>query len=282
VKTASLTLFQKAAGTGNSADLFFAYGAAFDAVSHPICSGWSLYLNVLGNLTPTPGSNGGNVATTLSTGTSSNVLTFGTVPDWMANGLNVSDSTTPGAINSGQTVSDFDATTVTLTANVDATVKSGDTIVFSLPGGLGQQDIQAIAQTRYKCLSANVRMTTSKHHPHDHQSSGHAVKVSGGIIVTTSPTNTSSQVLTFGAGNVPSWMAKGLNVYDASTPGAITQGHKVKDFDNNTVTLTTNVDATVNAGDTIVFSPPPLVGSILIDSPFIPPGAALRNRNRQP
>src|SRR5262249_54727815 len=126
-----------------------------------------------------------------------------------------------------------------------------------------------------KYLTANVRMTTSKHHPHDHGSSGHAVKVSGGIIVTTSATNSGS-VLTFGAGNVPSWMAKGLNVYDNSTPSAIAQGHKVKDFDNTTVTLTPPVDATVNSGDTIVFSPPPLVGSILIDSPYIPPGAALK------
>ena len=100
---------------------------------------------------------------------------------------------------------------------------------------------------------------------------------SGGIIVTTSATNSGS-VLTFGAGNVPSWMAKGLNVYDNSTPGAIAQGHKVKDFDTNTVTLTTPVDATVNSGDTIVFSPPPLVGSILIDSPWMPPPGPLKRR----
>src|ERR1700719_4435556 len=86
VKTASLALFQKAALTGSPADLFYAYGAAFDAVSHPICSGWSLYLNALGNLTPTPGSNGGNVSTTSATATQSKVLTFGAgnVPDWMA------------------------------------------------------------------------------------------------------------------------------------------------------------------------------------------------------
>jgi hypothetical protein len=205
VKTASLTLFQKAARTGSSPDLFFAYGAAFDAVSHPICSGWSLYLNALGNLTPTPGSNGGNVVTTSSTATSSRILTFGTVPAWMAVGLNVSDSTTPGAITGGQTVSDFTATTVKLTAHVNATVNSGDTIVFSLPAGLGQTDIQLIAQARVDGLTANKKMKTQKHHPHDPNTSGHVVQVT---------------------------------------------------YEND--------------------------GSITIDSPFIPPGAALRNRNRHP
>lgn len=280
VKTASLPFFQTAARTGSPADLYYAYGMAFGAVSHPVCSGWSFYLNALGNLTPTPGSNGGNVATASATNTGSSVLDFGAnnVPDWMAVGLNVSDSTTPGAIISGQTVSDFDTATVTLTAPVDATVNSRDVIVFALPGGLGTEDIKAIARTRYTCLNANVRMMTSKHHPHTPKTSGHAVKVGGGIIVTTSLTNTSSKVLTFGAGNVPSWMEKGLNVYDASDPDAIAQGHKVHDFDNATVTLTTKVDATVNAGATIVFSPPPLVGKVLIDSPYIPPAHALQSR----
>ena len=278
-KTASLAYFQTAATTGNYTDLMFAYIKAYDAAGMTVCSGWANYLEALGTLGPTP-NNGGNVATTSSTNTSSSVLTFGAgnVPDWMADGLTVSDSTNPGAIRSGQTVLDFDTATVTLTANVDATVNSGDTIVFSVAGGLGKQDVQAIARTRYNCLSANVRMTTSKHHPHDRHSSGHAVKLGGGFIVTTSPTNTSSQVLTFGAGNVPSWMDKGLSVYDNSNPNAIAQGHKVKDFNNSTVTLTTNVDATVNAGDTIVFSPPQLVGSILIDSPWIPPNQAVKRR----
>ena len=274
-KAASLALFQTAATTGQWEDLWTAYSEAYRAAVMTPCPGWLTYLGALGTLGPTP-SNGGNVAAALAT--SSAILTFSNVPDWMADGLTVSDSTNPGAIRSGQTVLDFDTATVTLTANVDATVNSGDTIVFAVAGGLGQQDVQAIARTRYNCLSANVRMTTSKHHPHDRHSSGHTVKLGGGIIVTTSPTNTSSQVLTFGAGNVPSWMDKGLNVYDNSNPAAIAQGHKVKDFDNNTVTLTTHVDATVNAGDTIVFSPPPLVGKILINSPWIPPNQAVKRR----
>jgi hypothetical protein len=274
-KNASLTPFQKAATSGDWLDLWNAYSAAFDAAGVQLCRGWYAYLGALGTLGPTA-SNGGNVATALAT--SSAILTFSSVPDWMADGLTVSDSTTPGAIISGQTVSDFDATTVTLTANVDATVNLGDTIVFSVAAGLGQQDIRAIAQARYKYLTANVRMTTSQHHPHTRKTSGHAVKLSGGIIVTTSPTNTSSKVLTFGAGNVPSWMDKGLNVYDNSTPGAIGSGQKVHDFDNSTVILTTHVDATVNSGDTIVFSPPPLVGSISIDSPWIPPNHARKRR----
>jgi hypothetical protein len=36
-------------------------------------------------------------------------------------------------------VSDFDATTVKLTAKVNATVNSGDTIVFAVPAGLALQ-----------------------------------------------------------------------------------------------------------------------------------------------
>jgi hypothetical protein len=223
---------------------------------------------------------GGNIVTTSSTATSSAVLTFqgaGNVPSWMAIGLNVYDSSTPGAITGGQTVLSFTNKTVTLTANVNATVNSGDTIVFSAPPGLGQLNIYNIAQARYQSLTANVGMTTTKHDPHDAKKSGHAVKLTG-IIVTTSPTNTTSPVLTFGAGNVPSWMANGLNVSDSSTPGAITGGQTVLSFTNTTVTLTANVNATVNSGDNIVFSVPPVLGSITIDSPHFALNAAYRNR----
>jgi hypothetical protein len=151
------------------------------------CPGWLTYLGALGTLGPTP-SNGGNMVTTSSTATSSKVLTFSNVPDWMANGLNVSDSTTPGAITGGQTVSDFDATTVKLTAKVNATVNSGDTIVFAVPAALGLSNIKAIAQARYDGLSNDQKMKTDKHGPHDHLSSGHAVKVTHGAeIKITSP-----------------------------------------------------------------------------------------------
>jgi hypothetical protein len=78
------------------------------------------------------GSIGGNIATTASTATSSAVLTFaGRVPGWMAAGLKVYDQSTPAAITGGQTVLSFTGTTVTLSGNVNATVNSGDTIVFS-------------------------------------------------------------------------------------------------------------------------------------------------------
>jgi hypothetical protein len=179
-KNASLASFQTAANTGNWQDLWAAYSNAYDAAGLPLCSGWSLYLQALGNM----GAMGGNIVTTSSTATSSAILTFGSVPGWMAVGLNVSDSSTPGGINGGQTVSDFTATTVTLTANVNATVNSGDTIVFSLPAGQGQSNIQAIAQARYDGLSNNVKMKTFKHGPHDPHSSGHAVKVTHGAEIT--------------------------------------------------------------------------------------------------
>jgi hypothetical protein len=220
----------------------------------------------------------GNIVTTSSTATTSAVLTFDAAhfPNWMAKGLNVYDASTPGAITGGQTVSTFDNKTVTLTGPVNATVNAGDTIVFSVSPGLGQQNIYNIAQTRYQCLTANVGMTTGKHDPHDAKKSGHAVKLTG-IIVTTSPTATTSAVLTFGAGNVPGWMATGLNVCDASTPGAITGGQTVSSFTTTTVTLTANVNATVNSGDTIVFSVPPGCGSVTIDSPYFDITDALRN-----
>jgi hypothetical protein len=175
-KTASLANFQTAANTGNWTDLLGAYSNAYAAAGVPLCSGWSLYLQALGTLSPT-GANGGNIVTTSSTATSSAILTFSNVPAWMANGLNVSDSSTPGAITGGQTVLSFTTNSVTLTANVNATVNSGDTIVFSLPGGQGQSDIQAIAQARVDGLTNNKKMKTHKHDPHDPQSSGHAVKV---------------------------------------------------------------------------------------------------------
>lgn len=176
-KAASLALFQTAATTGQWEDLWNAYSAAYNAAQMTLCPGWLTYIGALGNLSPNS-SNGGSMATTIAT--SSNVLTFNSVPDWMANGLNVS----AGGITGGQTVSDFDATTVTLTANVNAPVNSGATIVFALPTGLGTSNIQAIAQARYDGLSADKKMFTKKHPPHDHQSSGHVVNVTRGAEIT--------------------------------------------------------------------------------------------------
>lgn len=175
-KTASLDLFQTAATSGKWQDLLAAYTQAYDAVGMTICLGWASYLRALGTLSSNS-NNTGNMVTTSSTATSSAILTFGSVPAWMAVGLNVSDSSTPGAITGGQTVSDFTANTVTLTANVNATVNSGDTIVFSLASGLGPLNIQAIAQARYQGLSSDVKMKTFKHNPHSPGSGGHKVKV---------------------------------------------------------------------------------------------------------
>jgi hypothetical protein len=94
-KAASLDLFLAAWNSGHWQDLLAAYVAAFDPA--PICAGWAFYLKSLGTLS----GNVGNIVTTSPTDT--NILTFGAnnVPDWMANGLNVSDSS--GAITGGQT-----------------------------------------------------------------------------------------------------------------------------------------------------------------------------------
>jgi len=78
-----------------------------------------------------------SAATDAGTTTSSAVLNFGAnnVPTGIAIGMVATDSTTPAAIVGGQTVQAFNlsAGSVTLTANVSATVGSGDTIVFSVP-----------------------------------------------------------------------------------------------------------------------------------------------------
>jgi hypothetical protein len=172
-KNASLDDFQTAATSGLWTDLWGAYSNAYSAAGVTLCSGWSLYLKALGTM----GAMRSTIATTASTANSSAILTFGSVPDWMANGMSVSDSTTQGGINGAQTVSSFTANTVTLSANVNATVNSGDTIVFSLPAGIGLTNIRAIAQARYNGLFHNKKMKTFKHLPHDPHSSGHAVKV---------------------------------------------------------------------------------------------------------
>lgn len=71
-------------------------------------------------------------ATTASTTTASAVLTFGGgVPSWVAAGMKVANLTTPSSITGGQTVLSKTATTVTISANVNATVNSGDSIAFS-------------------------------------------------------------------------------------------------------------------------------------------------------
>jgi hypothetical protein len=188
-KAASLDYFKNASNTGVWSDLWAAYGKAFDAAGLALPSGWSSYLDVLGNLGQGT-ANSGNIVTTEATDTDSDVLTFSSVPAWMANDLIVYDTTTPRAITGGQTVSDFDTTTVTLTSTVNAKVKSGDTIFFSLQSEEGHSNIKKIAKARHQGLSKNVKMLTQTHDPFDHHSGGHKVKVThelDGSITISSP-----------------------------------------------------------------------------------------------
>ena len=76
----------------------------------------------------------GSVATSATTSTSSATLTFTSVPSWIVAGMQVLDATTPSAITGAQTVLSTTPTTVVLSANVNATVGSGDTIRFSAFG----------------------------------------------------------------------------------------------------------------------------------------------------
>lgn len=188
-KTASLDYFKNASNTGVWSDLWAAYGKAFDAAGLALPSGWSSYLDVLGNLGQGT-ANSGNIVTTEATDTDSDVLTFSSVPAWMANDLTVFDTTTPRAITGGQTVSSFDTTTVTLTSTVNAKVKLGDTIFFSLQAEEGHSNIKKIAKARHQGLSKNVKMLTQTHDPFDHHSGGHKVKVThepDGSITISSP-----------------------------------------------------------------------------------------------
>jgi hypothetical protein len=77
--------------------------------------------------------------------------------------------------------------------------------------------------------------------------------------VTTASTATSSNLLSFGSGNVPTNVLPGMMVTDTTTPGALTGGAvglSVASINAaaGTITLSANANATVNAGDTIVFS----------------------------
>lgn len=77
-----------------------------------------------------------------------------------------------------------------------------------------------------------------------------------GLVETTESTATSSAVLNFGANNVPAWVQTGMVAYDFTTPGAITGGQTVEAINATagTVTLSGDVNATVNSGDEIAFS----------------------------
>src|SRR5664279_5096157 len=57
-KTASLDYFKNAGNTGVWSDLWAAYGKAFDAAGTVLPSGWSSYLDALGNLSQGTGNSG--------------------------------------------------------------------------------------------------------------------------------------------------------------------------------------------------------------------------------
>jgi len=69
--------------------------------------------------------------TNATTGTASAVLHFASVPSWVTAGMTVFDLTTPTAITGSQTVLSTTSTSVTMSANANATVGSGDSIAFS-------------------------------------------------------------------------------------------------------------------------------------------------------
>ena len=61
------------------------------------------------------------------------ILSFASVPSYIVQGMVAYDVTTPGAIISGQQVLSTTATTVTLSAGIDAAISSGDSLYFDFP-----------------------------------------------------------------------------------------------------------------------------------------------------
>ena len=84
----------------------------------------------------------GTAQTSAGTLTSSAVLTFGAgnVPVYVVPGMLVTDLTTPTAITGGQTVLSVQATTVTLSADVNVAVVTGDIINFAWPSNPGHSN----------------------------------------------------------------------------------------------------------------------------------------------
>jgi hypothetical protein len=101
-------------------------------------------------LTSTPAA-----ATNGSTSTSSATLHFASVPSGVATGMGISDLTNGPSLQSAQKVLSKTSNTVTMSANADATINSGDTIQFGFnnfkgPLFLGSlcQDISSVNFTR--------------------------------------------------------------------------------------------------------------------------------------
>jgi phage tail sheath gpL-like len=116
----------------------------------------------------------GTAQTSSGTLTSSAVLTFGAnnVPAYIVPGMVVTDITTPTAITGGQTVLSVQATTVTLSANVNVAVVTGDIINFAWPSNPGLANgllpnvalpIGSVAQARALCGLGSMleRMVTA-------------------------------------------------------------------------------------------------------------------------
>jgi hypothetical protein len=73
------------------------------------------------------------------------VLTFPSVPSWVQVGMSVVDASNTAAINGGQFVTAVTTTTVTLSANVNATVNTNDLIQFVLPASTTAGIVRSIA-----------------------------------------------------------------------------------------------------------------------------------------
>lgn len=96
----------------------------------------------------------------------------------------------------------------------------------------------------------------------------------GAPFATNGSTSTSSAVLHFAS--VPAWVVAGMVAFDVTTPGAITGGQTVLSTTGTTVTLSGNVNATVNSSDTIAFSNNAYVASIAPIPPALVPGISVK------
>ena len=115
----------------------------------------------------------------------------------------------------------------------------------------------------------------------------HSYEILSAVNASTSQTNPNATNGTTAAGNntlhfasTPAWVAKGMTIYDLTTPSAIPNGTVVSSVTSNTVVMSNNAAvAGVGSGDNIVFSSVPVFnltsGSATVKVTFIGHGLSV-------
>lgn len=213
------------------------------------------------------------VATSTGTSAGSNILHFTSTPTWIAAQMSVADIDTSGVIPQGAYVVSVTGTTVTISANViGAGVTGGDRIVFnSLPVFTSTVGTPLIS-VNFIAHGLNVGSTVNFAIPTVVDGitivgAYSVVSVTNANVFTISgasqptppstsgTTSTSSAVLHFASGTVPTWLKAGMLIADITTPGSIASGTTVISFTTTSVTMSANATGGgVGSGDQISFA----------------------------